>query len=968
MPLFLKYIAEEISKEYGNDLSNICIIFPNRRSGVFFSHYLSQIIEIPVWPPEITTISNFVEDLSKLNNADRLSLIFKLYEEFRKVIKTSGNFDEFYYWGGMLLNDFDNIDKYLIPADSLFYNLKSLKDIESQFSFLDSEQIKIIKSFWENFNPEKPTVHKMSFRDIWSGLAEIYKLFNERILKEDNAYEGLIFKELVNILKADNNYPLKFDHYLFIGFNALNKCEEFIFDYFRKRNVASFIWDYDELYLKDNIHEAGHFLRNNIRKFPPPKIANEKKLFNNLSIPNRKINVLAVPSDISQAKIINRLLKNIPSAIAESHDQTALVLPEESLLMPVLSSIPEEISDINITMGYPIKNTSVYSFIEFLINLNKYVKEKEEGKCFYYYREVLSILNHQYIVSLKTEESRVIESSIKITNHIYISETDLQLNLLFKQIFNRQSAKNNFPEYLMAILFNILENNSENEGPKERSVSFIEKEFIYKVYLTIKRLSGILDEQNINIGFNVLMKVLLQTISSLRIPFEGEPLKGLQIMGLLETRLLDFENIILLSANEGVLPRRTVDSSYIPYNIRRAFGLPVNEHNDAIYAYYFYRLIQRAKNIYLVYNSSVSDKGISSGEQSRFISQLEKDTDFIIHKMNIGFDLSMTLPEKIRIKKTKIIFERLNRYLSDSGNNDYLSPSALNTYIDCSLRFYFRYIAGLKEAEEIIEDVDSMLFGSIIHKTMEELYKKHLNQTITTEIVDSILKNDDIIRDVIKNSFVSIYNKEDKNIDHELSGKNSLIFEIIRDYVEIVLKFDKKTAPFKIIALEENLYTQIHYTINGVSKKVDIGGTIDRIDSFRDIIRIIDYKTGKPGYSTKDLNTLFEKDNNTRNNSIFQTLVYSKIFYDFYPEKQNICPSIYFIKDLNKPDYNWQIKNEGKLIDNYFSLNEEFSNNLNNLISELFNPEIPFIQTTEEKLCSHCPYTDICGRKKKDDY
>ena len=632
--------------------------------------------------------------------------------------------------------------------------------------------------------------------------------------------------------------------------------------------------------------------------------------------------------------------------------------------MPVLSSVPEKINDINITMGYPIKDTSVYSYIEFLTNLNNNTKEKEDGECLYYHQDVLSILNHQYIISLVAEESRSIEESIRKSNRIYIQESDLQTTTLFEQIFNRRAAINNFTEYLMNILFNILEKDSENEEQNQRSVSFIEKEFIYKVYLTIKRLTGILKEQRTKLGFKVLIKVLLQAISSLRIPFEGEPLKGLQIMGLLETRLLDFENVIILSVNEGILPRKGHDSSYIPYNIRKAFELPVNENNDAIYAYYFYRLLQRVKNIYLVYNSAVTDKGISTGEQSRFISQLETESIFDIHKTNIGFDLSMNLPEKILVHKSQQITDRLNRFISDSGEEDFLSPSALNFYIDCSLKFYFRYIAGLKEAEEITEDIDSMLFGSIIHKSMEILYKKYIDEIITADIIHSILKSENIIDIAIKKAFSLVYFKSDGNHIPDLTGRISLVFEIIKKYVKLVLEFDKKNTPFRLLGLEENVKTKIQFSVKGSIKKVDIGGTIDRIDQYENTIRIIDYKTGKPTYTTPDLGTLFKKNTRNRNNAIFQILVYSGIYHDQHPDEKNICPSLFFIKDINTPAFNWHIKNQKKQVDNYYPLNDKFLEHLQSLVSEIFNPEIPFVQTTEEKICEYCPYAEICSRGK----
>ncbi|MFC2119389.1 PD-(D/E)XK nuclease family protein, partial [Bacteroidota bacterium] len=757
MSQFLKYIADKIIEENGNDLSDICLLFPNRRSGLFFSFYLSKKIKAPVWPPEVTTISEFIKKLSSLEVSDNLSLIFPLYDVFKKVVKTSGGFDEFYYWGEMLLNDFDNIDKYLIPPKELFYNLKSLKEIENSFSYLDEEQLKIVKSFWENFNPGKFSVHKKNFTDIWSGLAEIYYSYKKRLFNNNLAYEGMIYKEVVDNLKKTKDHKPVFSKYYFIGFNALNKCEEYIFEYFKKQDIAYFLWDYDDLYLNSTIHEAGYFIRKNLKKFPQHKIFGNNDLFDNLNKKTKEINIIAVPSDISQAKITHRILKNMPAGLDETHDKTALVLPDESLLLPVLSSVPEEFNDINITMGYPIKDTSVFSFIEFLINLHSNRRKTDALNSEFYYLDVLAILNHQYIIILEPELAGKIIALIRNDNLIYISNELFINNKLLRTIFKNQDKAAEFSSYIMDVLFFILEKDSENTEQMERSISIIEKEFIYKVYLSLKRLTDIINEQNINLGMAVLMKVLRQTISSLRIPFEGEPLKGLQIMGLLETRLLDFENLVILSVNEGVLPKKQIDSSFIPYNIRKAFDLPVAEHQDAIYAYYFYRLIQRAENIYVVYNSSISDKGISSGEISRFVSQLKIETDFKIIENNIGFDLSINPPDEILIHKTQAVVQSLNQYYSDSGKQNYLSPSAINTYIDCSLKFYFRYIAGMKETEDITEEIDPMLFGNILHKTMEKLYAGFDGKYVSSENIESILSEKEKFEETVKNAFVSVY-------------------------------------------------------------------------------------------------------------------------------------------------------------------------------------------------------------------
>ena len=720
--------------------------------------------------------------------------------------------------------------------------------------------------------------------------------------------------------------------------------------------------------MNNKIHEAGYFIRNNLKKFPQHNIFNSDELFNNLNKTSKEINVIAVPSDISQAKITHKILKGLPEGIDETHDKTALVLPDESLLLSVLSSVPEELENINITMGYPIKDTSVFSFIEFLINLHTNSQEEIAVYGNFYYLDVLAILNHQYIITLEPGEANRVTTLIRNNNLIYISNQEFENNALFKIIFKAQKTAVEFSSYIMDVLFFILEKDSENNDTQERSISIIEKEFIYKVYLSLKRLTEIIKGQKDNPGMAVLMKVIRQTISSLRIPFEGEPLKGLQIMGLLETRLLDFENLIILSVNEGTLPKKHIDSSFIPYNIRKAFGLPVAEHQDAIYAYYFYRLIQRAKNIYIVYNSSVSDKGLVSGEISRFLSQLKIETDFKIIESNIGFDLSYNSADNISVQKTQSVIERLALYYSDNENPQYLSPSAINTYIDCSLKFYFRYIAGLKETEEITEEVDPLLFGNILHKTMEKLYSDFGGKYVKPEDIESILSDKDGFDEIVKNAFIKVYYKSDNRSINKIPGKNRLVYEIIKKYVVRVLEFDKISAPFSIIDLELFLKTNIEIDVGGNIQNIDLGGTIDRVDRHNDIVRIIDYKTGKAPKSYKPIQSLFENNSHNRDKAAFQTMLYSKMYQESNAEENNICPSVYYVRDLYKLNYNWRLKSAKNQIDIYKPFDEEFSGLLQEVLSEMFDPMIHFVQTEEEKNCGYCPYISICKKPKADKF
>ncbi|MBE9468272.1 MAG: PD-(D/E)XK nuclease family protein [Bacteroidetes bacterium] len=950
---FLYSVSDFLYNKYEQKISDFTIVFPNRRAGVFFTKYLSQVSEKTMWMPQIFTINEFAQKLSNLQLADKLTLIFELYKSYKSVYKTSENFDDFYLWGEMLLNDFDDIDKYLINPDDVFQNISSVKDLDYNFDYLSDEQIKVLKQFFAHFYEGQLSDKKESFLKIWNVLNPIYKDFNKNLSQKLIAYEGMIYRKMFDKIK-DNTIEINSEKIIFIGFNALNNCENELFNFLQNNKLAEFYWDYDNYYTKNNKqHEAGLFLRKNINKFK-----NDDFPFNydNL-ISNKNIEIISSPSDVSQTKIVSQILEE-NNFVA---DKTAIVLADENLLVPLLFSLPDKIAEINVTMGYPLKNTPVFSLIKHIISLQKNAKKDKNNNTVFYHSDISNILNHQYINYDEQSDDENIIDKIKV----YCSLNNLQ-NPLLAKIFVKIDEFDNFSNYITEVLYEVLQNIT-NDNENKNSLN-LEIEYIYHIFIAVKRLNEVIASEKIDLKIETYFKLFDKVIQSLSVPFTGEPLAGLQIMGVLETRVLDFENVIILSMNEGVLPKSGIASSFIPYNIRKGFGLPTIENQDAVYAYYFYRLIQRAQNVFMVYNTQSS--GITANEKSRFLYQLKYEHNFNIIEKNLTFDIGVNKAKKITIEKNPDIINKLNLYLSSGEGRKSFSPSALNVYKSCSLKFYFKYIAGLKQVDELVEDIDAMHFGSITHEAIHLIYQNFKDEKIlvTKDELDQITKNKTLISNAIKKAFNTQYFKVNEDAELEIKGKDLLIFEIIKRYVNKIIDTDKnKFAPFSIIDLEKSLNYRFPVVINKEKKFVNFYGKIDRIDQLNSSIRIIDYKTGSEHNSFYDVEEIFDNEKSSKTHEIFQIFMYSMLFEKNFKPNVNIEPCLFYIKKLYNKNFNLNINQKQKkkivnVINSYNLISGEFESKLSELIVNVFDENINFEQTEDSDRCKYCEYADICKR------
>lgn len=961
MTPFLYNVAQAYYKAYGRDISNFTFVFPNRRAGIFFQHYLSEIANQPIFSPEILTVTDLFEKLSPYKKADRIEMLFLLYDIYKQISATTESFDEFLYWGEMLLNDFDDVDKYLVDARQLFRNIHDLKEIDAGFNYLSETQIEAIRRFWANFLPIGENDKKKDFLEMWEVLFELYSLLRDRLSSDGKGYEGMIFWDVIDRLTKDIGYKLPFEKIVFIGLNGHSKSEERLLRYLHKRGVADFYWDYSSPLVRDPQNKASFFIDKNKVQFPSQLSLVPEEL----SMDKPKLEIIGIPSAVGQAKYIHSILQSLiaEKQIVSSSQamNTALVLPDENLLLPALYSIPEEIDKINVTMGYNLSNSSIAGLMEHIFELQRNIR-KSENYTGFYYRPVLAILNHRYITNIAAEEAKSLKQMILQYNKTTVAASDLQVHRVFKLIFNPVNDWKLIPEYLRDILstlrISLITDEAKEDSESNARSADIEGEFIVEYYKTINKMEEAFIAYVPDMSVDTYFKLLKKLIGGISVPFRGEPLSGLQIMGVLETRALDFDNLIILSMNEGVFPMKRAASSFIPYNLRKGFDLPTYEHQDSIFAYHFYRMINRAKRIYLLYDTRT--EGLQSGEVSRYYNQIRhlySDTFDITEKL-ATYKISSTDSISISIEKTLQIMQKLSAFLS--GGEKRLSASAINTYLNCPLQFYFSVVENMAEEDEISESIEASTFGTIFHAVMEWLYEPMKGKMVTADLLHKIANDEALLTKTIERSFAENYFKTE-NIKR-LTGQNYLTSEVIRKYVKQVLKTDRKLTPFIYIDSEERIKTDYQLPSG---KMVALKGIIDRVDEVRGHTRIIDYKTGRGDLQFREMPDLFDKEMKDRPKAVMQVFMYSHLYMLEYPEKI-VEPGIYYLRNLFGKSFDADVaqkqgRNEIRITD-FSEYRKEFKTYFDNCLEEIFDSSEPFKQTPTGEACRWCMFTNICKK------
>jgi len=941
MASFLEQLVDELNDSYKGDLSRLCLVFPTRRAGLFFKKYLSEKINRPHWSPVIYSIQDFIRTFSDHVVPDQLALVFELYEVYKKYFPAE-SFEKYFPWGEMLLKDFDEADRNLADTKQLFAYIKDINEIDSGFE-LDDENLGLIRNFWKTFFNKEPGKLKSEFLSNWQHLGNIYYDFRKQLEKRNWAYEGLVCRSVAEEMDQKKVHP-EYDKIIFAGFYALTKSEEKIIEHLIKNDNAVIYWDVDSYYYEDVKQEAGTFLRKN-RLLKP----GFKWKYNDFESGKKDIEVIGVALQVGQAKAVGNILEELTKSNSISPEKTAVVLPDENLLFPVLYSLPESIDTFNVTMGYPLSSTPLFSLFETLILLQKNIRRKKDGTVSFYYRHVTDVLNHS---SIQQVESSYIRDWMKAYNKdmrwIQIPVEQLSNEKspqLFKDIFRSADQ----PDFLFGYFKKILEHILDSIKEREFKFHEIESEYIYQFYTLLKRLEDTVKEYAHDFSLDVFWNLYRTIIFSTRIPFSGEPLKGLQVMGFLETRLLDFENLFILSVNEDTLPASSSHSSFIPYNIRKAFDLPTYEDQHAVSSYHFYRLLQRAKNIYLLYNTET--RSITAGEKSRYLLQIEHE---LVRKFpgNISIKSRLAVTDfvkqetpSIEIRKTIDVMKSIEKYFLKNGSfNEFtpkLSASALILYITCRLRFYFQYIAKIREQEETEENIEAATFGRILHRSMQLLYGELGN--LTESVFDQLKAK---VEQAVNRSITEEFRGHDL-----LEGKNILMRNVIVELVRKIISIDKKDAPVNIHFLEHNVLQPLQVTEDNA---VLLYGIIDRVDETKGITRIIDYKTGKVDSSEPE--NFDEIFSDPKYKEYFQTYFYSYLHWK-NTSANSMKAGIIAVKNLS--DGIRFINEDAPISSEQF---KEFENYLIKLVAEIINPDISFSQTSDEKRCEYCPYKEICHR------
>lgn len=953
MPSFLKNTAREILEKHQNT-QNLSIVLPNRRAGLFFTQHLGTLIAEPTWMPEVKTIEEVFYHYAGQRPADELTLIFELYRVYRSLHPDPEDFDRFYFWGEMILKDFNDLDQFMADAKMLYHQLAEFKEFESDQSFLTESQVELIQQFWNSF-VRQDRMHQEKFLKFWELLNPLYQAFQASLNVSGLAYSGKLYRKVAESL---DQIPKPEKHSIFIGFNAFTETEERLIKHFITKFGAEIYWDLDSYYLHDKNQEAGLFFR----EYQKDKVFGPtfpKQIPSLIQTKTAKIHTYATPLKTNQANLVGTILEKIPM---ENWEETVVILPDEQMLFPVLHSLPDQVDQVNVTMGYPVKNAPVYAFLEAVLEMQRFIKV-EEGKVLFYHQPIKNLLSSIYLKSANPGFCRDMLAEIQEKNQIHISQESLHRGgTLFVLIFQKLESEQLFT-YLSALI-EALAGRLQDE-PLQRS-------YLYQCFKQLTRLREIFEKQeSLTVNREFFIRLFRQVFREVKLPFEGEPLQGLQLMGVLESRNLDFRRVIICNMNEASFPPAAGLNSMIPFNIRRAFGLPVQEQNDSIYAYTFYRLLHSAEEVHMIYTTA-SDQG-KSGEKSRYIQQMEVEMGLEMQEEVIFVPIDQKSPGEITIQKEPEVLQLLERYVvrADGTSQTAFSPSALSVYLDCRFKFYLQYLAGIKEKEEVSEEIDAGVFGNLAHYSMENLYLGFMERKKREVLEPGDFKElkEKWVFPAIEKAIRTFYHLEDA-AETKLNGQMAIARDVLQKYIIRVLEIDEESAPFRLISLEkgkEYLAKMVIDKENG-TREIALKGIIDRVDELNGVIRLIDYKSGGDKKEFPNIPSLFNRDDDKRNKAAMQTMFYGLIYQATHPQNTApLKPAIFNLKEIFSDDFNPYLqlrepRKPGIELTDYRDYQEEYTAGLKGLLEELYDQGVPFSQTNDLKKCEYCPYKEICGK------
>lgn len=959
MEKFLERVAADLWERYGERVGELKVLLPNVRTRVFFVDALSRIAGHPIWSPEFISIDSLMVQLSGLERVDSIVAITELFKIYSQE-HTEETFDTFYRWGEVLLGDYDAIDKYRIDARMLFANIADLKDVDADLEkYLSADQLQMVRRFWREFGQgTRHSEHKERFLSIWRTLFPIYEKFRARLEELGVGYTGMIYRRATELLE-EHKVELPEGRYAVVGFNALSDSEKVLFDRLRIAHEADFYWDWDDYYLLNEEQEAGLFVRQNIKRYPVPATFHLESSF----AKPKDMRVISTASNSLQCKYVGEFIREIAKQVGAVDRNTAIVLTDEGLLSPLLYSLPEAAENINITMGYPLSSTLAYSFVDRLLGLQLRARRNRAGVISFYHSDVEGLLSHPFVVGLDRSGCVTLKGDVVKRGKIYVPAEQLHaVHPLVTAIFSHHDSWTTLKDYVLEVIGGVAKVEVAHTSREQRALT---RECFGLISDALIKTDGSLARCGVEMKPTTYVALVRRILQGLRIPYSGEPLSGVQVMGILETRNLDFDNVLLLSMNDDNFPSaRLADISFIPYNLRFAYGMPTPRDNEGVYAYYFYRLVSRARRVDMVYCSVPNEK--ATGEQSRYIYQLDYESPHELTRIDKGLNVSLADNVYHTVAKRGDVLSRLNEFRTNGEERPKrtLSPSALNNYILCPLKFYFSSIAGIRTEEEIEEGVDNALFGTIFHKAMENLYTKPKEERIPLGEYIPTLSTEDIHKAVVDAISSEFYGEEVPEAEY---GGNLLI---VRDTVEkyingCVLPFDSNSerGDFRVCGLEERIEGEFDFG----EGRVRFGGIADRLDIFPDgTLRIIDYKTGALHNEFGSLADIFAPEGKELYGPVVQTLLYAMLAEGLQREGKmegrRALPALYFVRHMGgKSEYS-PLLNHKKvgLVENFGDYAEEYGERLAELLRGLFDADKPFEATQEESRCVFCDFAKIC--------
>lgn len=936
---FLERIARHYLALPERPLHDHIFVFPNHRACLHFTQYIKKNKPAgkTIWAPPVYSISDFIVGLSDCIVPDPLDLIFILFNLYQERIREyPRKFEDFYPWGKMILADFNEIDKYLVDTRTLFRSLKAFKEVED----INRDEVAEIYNRYTSF---------------WESLGTLYERFNHLLQKDRKAYEGRIYRDIATHIQRHDAIPkLGQQRVVFCGLNALTRAEEVIIHFLLKQDRADIYWDMERYFVEDENQEAGHFFRQNKKSLD----LSDPLWVDDCYCNERTISIIGVQSKISQAKVLGLKLKEQLATPCEP-EQIAIVLPDETLLFPTLNSLPPNLTTVNITLGFPLAQTPVYYLFNSIIEMQLFAQDLAQSRVgapeVFYYKDVQKLLAHPYIKPIAPKEINEVLAVIKRENVIYVTLTHLKdLPPPLLEFFCIQEDSRQLLHFFLNHILFIRRFYQENQP----DLFPIDYEYLYRFYTLLTRLNESLETSALVFPVLTFRQLFIDIVQNSRIPFTGEPLEGVQIMGMLETQAIDFKHVYILSLNEDHLPPGKTQQSFIPHHVRHMVKLPTYQERDAIAAYHFYRLLKRAEHVTLLYTTAA--KSIEKSEKSRFIDQLliefaDKNPKTRVSHHIIDFQPTAQPVVAIQVAKSSTILEKL-------AARSY-SASALSRYLACPLQFYFTYVLRIREEEEILESPDAILIGTIIHKTLQTLYSPYLDKGTPLSLHD-ITAIHTQSEQVLKKVYLEVL----PNTDIDL-GRNKIIFHVMQRYLNSFFEDEKKHCGFRILELEKKI-TRVPFAFSLAreesSQTVYLEGTIDRIDCTNEgTQRIIEYKTGTVKdlklkiTSEEPLKELFTGDKAVKHKIPFQLFFYYYLVNRSRQVARDVCLAVYPFKNTSQ-DFQYIMINGSEIITE--SVLKEFEEILKGIFQEIFDPVIPFSQTQQLDTCRICPYLNLCNR------